>query len=70
MRIEQQPAPRATGRPKRQGPPRRATTVRIEEDNDAWINDNLPRSRPLSDFINEALRTHIAMLKAKRAARH
>lgn len=64
-----EPQRKPIGRPKRNPRPRRATTVRIEEDSFAWMNKNLPRAVAMADFINAALRDRIADIKAGRLPR-
>jgi uncharacterized protein (DUF4415 family) len=47
------------GRPKGKNPPKRTTTVRLDQDLLDWINDNVPRNISLSAFVNEAVREKI-----------
>lgn len=47
------------GRPRGKTPPKRTTTVRLDQDLLDWINDNVPRNISLSAFVNEAVREKI-----------
>lgn len=47
------------GRPKGKTPPKRTTTVRLDQDLLDWINDNVPRNISLSAFVNDAVREKI-----------
>lgn len=58
MPTESSNTPRA-GRPKGKTPPKRTTTVRLDQDLLDWINDNVPRNVSLSAFVNEAVREKI-----------
>jgi len=58
MPTESSNTPRA-GRPKGKTPPKRTTTVRLDQDLLDWINDNVPRTVSLSAFVNEAVREKI-----------
>lgn len=58
MPTESSNTPRA-GRPKSKTPPKRTTTVRLDQDLLDWINDNVPRNVSLSAFVNEAVREKI-----------
>lgn len=61
MPTESSNTPRA-GRPKGKTPPKRTTTVRLDQDLLDWINDNVPRNVSLSAFVNEAVREKIERL--------
>jgi uncharacterized protein (DUF4415 family) len=52
-------APPRAGRPKGKTPPKRTTTVRLDQDLLDWINDHVPRNVSLSAFVNEAVREKI-----------
>lgn len=58
MSTESSHTPRA-GRPKGKSPPKRTTTVRLDQDLLDWINENVPRNVSLSAFVNEAVREKI-----------
>lgn len=58
MPTESKTPPRA-GRPKGKTPPKRTTTVRLDQALLDWINDNVPRNVSLSAFVNEAVREKI-----------
>lgn len=47
------------GRPKGTTPPKRTTTVRLDQDLLDWINDNVPRNVSVSAFVNQAVREKI-----------
>ncbi len=47
------------GRPKGKTPPKRTTTVRLDQELLDWINDHVPRNVSLSAFVNEAVREKI-----------
>ena len=66
MATESSTTPRA-GRPKGKNPPKRTTTVRLDQDLLDWINENVPRNVSLSAFVNEAVREKIE--RGSRAAR-
>ena len=53
------------GRPKGKVLPRKTVTVRLEIAHVAWVDQNLPRSVTLSDFLNEALIEKIARTAAR-----
>lgn len=61
MPTESSTTPRA-GRPKGKTPPKRTTTVRLDQDLLDWINENVPRNVSLSAFVNEAVRERIERL--------
>lgn len=58
MPTESSATPRA-GRPKGKTPPKRTTTVRLDQDLLDWINENVPRNISISAFVNEAVREKI-----------
>lgn len=60
--------PSRAGRPKSKTPPKRTTTVRLDQDLLDWINDNVPRNVSLSAFVNEAVREKMERV-AKEARR-
>lgn len=47
------------GRPRGKTPPKRTTTVRLDQELLDWINENVPRNVSLSAFVNEAVREKI-----------
>ncbi len=58
--------PSRPGRPKGKSPPKRTTTVRLDQELIDWINANVPRKVSLSAFVNEAVREKIAGLTKPR----
>ncbi len=60
MPTEKTKKPAKTGRPKGTNPPKKTTTVRLDQDLLDWINQNVPRTISLSAFVNEAVREKIA----------
>ena len=55
------PAPKHLGgRPKKEGPPSKVVTVRVDAEVYQWMYDHLSRRDPMGDFINEALKEKIA----------
>ena len=60
------PGGKRIGRPPRNIPPRKVTSVRLELDLIAWMNENLPRTVAVSDVVNEALHDWIARRRKKR----
>ncbi len=58
MTTESSTTPKG-GRPKGKTPPKRTTTVRLDQDLLNWINEHVPRNISLSAFVNEAVREKI-----------
>lgn len=54
--------PSKAGRPKGKVPPKKTTTVRLDQDLIDWINAHVPRNVSLSAFVNEAVRDKIVKL--------
>jgi uncharacterized protein (DUF4415 family) len=59
MPTEKAKKPAKAGRPKGTTPPKKTTTVRLDQDLLDWINENVPRNVSLSAFVNEAVREKI-----------
>lgn len=59
MPTEKTKKPAKAGRPKGTAPPKKTTTVRLDQDLLDWINENVPRNVSLSAFVNEAVREKI-----------
>jgi uncharacterized protein (DUF4415 family) len=62
MPTESSTTPRA-GRPKGKTPPKRTTTVRLDQELLDWINENVPRNVSISAFVNEAVREKIELTR-------
>lgn len=60
MPTEKTKKPAKAGRPKGTSPPKKTTTVRLDQDLLDWINENVHRTISLSAFVNEAVREKIA----------
>ena len=63
MPTEKTKKPTKAGRPKGKTPPKKTTTVRLDQDLLDWINDNVPRNVSLSAFVNDAVREKIHRTK-------